>query len=71
MFSSEMIEDGKVIASAALAVVLDAAQVCNQVITLFISLSTLVYVAARAYQTIKALYPVKKTSAAKRRKRQC
>ena len=68
MFGNELIEDSKVIGSATFAVALDLAQVCNQFLTLLISLMTLVYVAGRAYQTIKAIFPV---SGKKRRKRKC
>ena len=47
-----LIEDGKVIGSASIAVLLDYAQVFNQIITLLISVCTLVYVANRAYYSI-------------------
>lgn len=68
MFGNDLIEDSKVIGSATFAVVLDLAQVCNQFLTLLISLMTLVYVAGRAYQTIRTIFPVKNK---KRRKRKC
>lgn len=60
MFNGEFIEDSKVIGSATFAVALDVAQVCNQFVTLLISLMTLVYVAGRAYQTIRVLVKPKK-----------
>ena len=44
-----LIEDGKVVGSASVAVLLDYAQIFNQIITLLISICTLVYVANRAY----------------------
>ena len=47
-----LVEDSKVIGSASIAVILDYAQVFNQVITLLISLCTLVYVANRAYNSL-------------------
>lgn len=47
-----LIEDSKVIGSASVAVLLDYAQVFNQLITLLISICTLVYVANRAYHTL-------------------
>ena len=48
----EIIEDGKVIGSATVALLLDYAQIFNQIITLMISVCTLIYVANRAYQTL-------------------
>lgn len=53
---SDFIQDTKVVGSAALACALDYAQIFNQMITLAISICTFVYVAARAYQTIKSLH---------------
>lgn len=47
-----LIEDGKVVGSASIAVLLDYAQVFNQVITLLISVCTLIYVANRAYYSL-------------------
>ena len=47
-----LIEDSKVVGSASIAVLLDYTQVFNQIITLFISLCTLVYVANRAYYSL-------------------
>ena len=47
-----LIEDGKVVGSASVAVLLDYTQVFNQMITLLISLCTLVYVANRAYYSL-------------------
>ena len=47
-----LVEDSKVIGSASIAIILDYAQVFNQVITLLISLCTLVYVANRAYNSL-------------------
>lgn len=44
-----IIEDSKVIGSATIAVLLDYAQIFNQIITLLISICTLIYVANRAY----------------------
>lgn len=52
MPTNEIIEDGKVVGSASIAVLLDYAQVFNQMITLLISLCTLIYVANRAYQSL-------------------
>lgn len=66
MFTEELIEDSKVIGSATFAVALDITQVCNQFITLLISLMTLIYVAGRAYQTVQVLIKPNK-----RRKRKC
>lgn len=61
MMDSNLIQDTKVVGSAVFACVLDYAQICNQMITLAISICTFVYVAARAYQTIKSLRkPLKK-----------
>lgn len=53
--NSELVQDTKVVGTAAFACALDYAQVCNQMITLAISICTFIYVAARAYQTIKFL----------------
>ena len=47
-----IIEDGKVVGSATFAVLLDCAQIFNQMITLLISICTLIYVANRAYYSI-------------------
>ncbi len=47
-----LIEDGKVVGSASIAVLLDYAQVFNQIITLLISVCTLIYVANRAYYSL-------------------
>ena len=47
-----LIEDGKVIGSASIAVLLDYAQIFNQIITLLISVCTLIYVANRAYYSL-------------------
>lgn len=52
LMNSELVEDGKVLASASVAIWLDYAAVFNQIITLLISMCTLVYVAARAYRTL-------------------
>ncbi len=61
--NNELVQDGKVIGSAVFACVLEYAQIFNQMITLAISICTLVYVAARAYQTVKVLRkPIKKRS---------
>lgn len=66
MMNSELLQDTKVVGSAAFACALDYAQICNQMITLAISICTFVYVAARAYQTIKFL----RNPVPKKRKRQ-
>ena len=50
--SENLIEDGKVIGSASIAVLIDYAQIFNQIITLLISLCTLIYVANRAYNSL-------------------
>ena len=50
----KFIEDSKVIGSATIAVLLDYAQVFNQIITLLISICTLIYVANRAYHSLFA-----------------
>lgn len=55
MMNSEIMQDTKVVGSAAFACALDYAQICNQMITLAISICTFVYVAVRAYQTINSL----------------
>ena len=52
MMNSNLIEDSKVVGSATIAVILDYAQIFNQVITLLISVCTLIYVANRAYQSL-------------------
>ena len=54
MINSNLFEDSKVIGSATIAVVLDYAQTFNQIITLLISFCTFVYVANRAYQSLKS-----------------
>lgn len=46
------IEDSKVIGSASIAVLIDYAQIFNQIITLLISICTLAYVANRAYYSL-------------------
>ena len=61
-----LIEDGKVIGSASIAVLLDYAQIFNQIITLFISVCTLVYVANRAYYSL-FIYKKKKKKKGKRK----
>jgi hypothetical protein len=50
--SNTLLEDGKVVGSASVAVLLDYAPVFNQVITLMISVCTLIYVANRAWQSL-------------------
>ena len=50
--TENFVEDGKVIGSASIAVLLDYAQIFNQLITLLISICTLVYVANRAYYSL-------------------
>ena len=65
--NNNFLEDGKVIGSATFAVILDYAQVFNQLITLLISLCTLVYVANRAYRNIFAIKQSKK----KKGRRKC
>lgn len=58
---NHLLEDSKVVGSASIAVMLDYAQVFNQIITLLISICTLIYVANRAYQSlIKWRKPSKK-----------
>lgn len=47
-----IIEDSKVVGSASIAVLLDYAQIFNQLITLMISVCTLIYVANRAYYSL-------------------
>lgn len=54
--NNELIQDSKVVGSAIFACVLEYAQIFNQIITLAISICTLIYVAARAYQTVKVLH---------------
>ena len=49
---SDLIQDSKVVGSATIAVILDYAQIFNQVITLLISICTFIYVANRAYQSL-------------------
>lgn len=61
---NNFIEDGKVVGSASMAVLLGYADIFNHLITLAISLCTLIYVANRAY---KSLIVDKKIS--KRRKK--
>ena len=51
--TDDIIEDSKVIGSATLAVVLDYAQIFNQIITLLISICTFIYVANRAINIIR------------------
>lgn len=55
MMNSDLVQDSKVVGSAVFACILDYTQICNQIITLAISICTLIYVAARAAQTIKQL----------------
>ena len=52
MLNNNLIEDSKVVGSATIAVIIDYAQIFNQVITLLISVCTLIYVANRAYQSL-------------------
>ncbi len=47
-----IIEDGKVVASASFAILLDYAQLLNTLITLGISICTFIYVAKRARQVL-------------------
>lgn len=57
---NSLFEDGKVVGSASIAVLLGYAEVFNQIITLGISLCTLIYVANRAYQSIASYQKAKK-----------
>lgn len=50
--NSNLLEDTKVIGSAGIAVMLDYAQIFNQLITLLISICTFIYVANRAYHSL-------------------
>ena len=50
--NSTIFEDSKVVGSATMAILIDYAQVFNQLITLLISFCTLIYVANRAYHSI-------------------
>lgn len=50
--TENIIEDSKVIGSATVTLVLDYAQIFNQLITLMISICTLIYVANRAYYSL-------------------
>ena len=50
--NSTIFEDSKVVGSATIAILIDYAQVFNQLITLLISICTLIYVANRAYCSI-------------------
>ena len=63
--TNDIIEDSKVIGSAAFAVILDYAQIFNQIITLLISICTLVYVANRAINIIKLFIKNKKKERAR------
>lgn len=63
---NNILEDGKVLGSASIAVILDYAQVFNQLITLLISICTLIYVANRTYHKV---LQTQKTSKKKRCKR--
>ena len=47
-----VVEDSKVIGSATMALLLDYAQIFNQLITLTISICTLIYVVNRAYYSL-------------------
>ena len=47
-----VVEDSKVIGSATMALLLDYAQIFNQLITLMISICTLIYVVNRAYYSL-------------------
>ena len=67
MINNSLLEDSKVVGSATFAVILDYAQVFNQIITLLISLCTLVYVANRAYKSLFAIKQGKK----KKGRRKC
>ncbi len=66
--SENLVEDGKVIGSASIAVLIDYAQIFNQIITLLISLCTLIYVANRAYNS---LFTYKKNKKRKKGKHKC
>lgn len=63
--NGNLLEDGKVVGSASLAVLMGYAEIFNQLVTLGISVCTFVYVANRAYQSVVCLKPSKK----KRKKR--
>lgn len=62
--NSNLLEDGKVIGSASLAVLVGYAEIFNQLITLGISICTFVYVANRAYGSLTGL-----TKSEKKRKK--
>lgn len=61
-----ILEDSKVLGTASVAVILDYAQVFNQLITLLISICTLIYVANRTYHKV---LQSKKSTKKKRSKR--
>lgn len=63
--NSNLLEDGKVIGSASLAVLVGYAEIFNQLVTLGISICTFIYVANRAYRSLTDF----KTSEKKRKKR--
>ena len=63
-----ILEDGKVVGSATFAVLLDCAQIFNQMITLLISICTLIYVANRAYYSMVL---VKKKNKKKKGRHKC
>lgn len=62
---NSLLEDGKVIGSASLAVLVGYAEIFNQLITLGISVCTFIYVANRAYLSLVGVIKSKK----KRKKR--
>lgn len=63
--NSNLLEDGKVVGSASLAVLVGYAEIFNQLVTLGISICTFIYVANRAYRSLTDI----KTSKKKRKKR--
>ena len=63
--NSNLLEDGKVVGSASLAVLVGYAEIFNQLVTLGISICTFIYVANRAYRSMTGI----KTSKKKRKKR--
>lgn len=55
-----LVQDTKVIGSAALAVILDYTQVINAFLTLLVTICTLIYVSNRAYHVVSEVWFSKK-----------
>lgn len=56
LMMERLVQDSKVIGSAAIAVVLDYTQAINAFLTLLVTICTLIYVSNRAYHVIKEVW---------------